>query len=364
MIKAIILDDEYAAGKHLEEKLRQQNRVEVLAVLHDSSELMVKIDRHKPEVIFMDIDMPGQNGIQLAVTINQLSHPPLIVYVTAHSHYAINAFKVNAVDYLLKPVVSDDLDKTVDKLEARITLLNTQLSKHLKKEIHANVLGNLRIFQESKETVIRFKTAKCEELLCFILLNSQQKVSKWQIIDLFWPKQSISNSEASLRSTVYRLNQSFSEIGLDLKVKADKSNYYLSSPVIISDLDELSRITEDELYGLIMNDQIDDVMSLYPGDLLKFKYYSWTSELQSYYSSLIEDKILKVLDRISCISLPVANKLLGMFPYNDQVPAVVLDKIMKCHGSSAVKRLIKSNLDFWKENELHIGLERFIDLLI
>ena len=73
----------------------------------------------KAEVIFLDISMPKTSGMQLAEALHKLKNPPAIVFVTAYSEYALEAFGVDAVDYLMKPVESDRLELALDKVEAR-----------------------------------------------------------------------------------------------------------------------------------------------------------------------------------------------------------------------------------------------------
>ncbi|MBQ3266612.1 MAG: response regulator transcription factor, partial [Atopobiaceae bacterium] len=81
----------------------------------------------RPDVLFMDISMPKTTGMQLAEALHRLKNPPAIVFVTAYSEYALEAFDVDAVDYLMKPVETDRLERALDKVQAR---LKPQTSAH------------------------------------------------------------------------------------------------------------------------------------------------------------------------------------------------------------------------------------------
>src|SRR5262249_26152018 len=116
MIRAYIVDDERLAVQRLVRLLEQTGRVEVVGSTVDPEEAAVFLDDHGVDVLFLDIQMPGLSGFEL---IERLDRPPAIVFATAYDAYALNAFRVNAVDYLLKPVDSEALGEALDRLERR-----------------------------------------------------------------------------------------------------------------------------------------------------------------------------------------------------------------------------------------------------
>ena len=118
-MRAMIVDDEAPARSELRFLLEETGRVESITEASSAREAVEKLMEAKAEVIFLDISMPKTSGMQLAEALHKLKNPPAIVFVTAYSEYALDAFGVDAVDYLMKPVESDRLELALDKVEAR-----------------------------------------------------------------------------------------------------------------------------------------------------------------------------------------------------------------------------------------------------
>ncbi|GHN01038.1 DNA-binding response regulator [Cytophagales bacterium WSM2-2] len=117
MLKAIIVDDERSGREMLETLLSSSfsQRIKVVALCQNVDEGVRAIQTHSPDVVFLDIEMPNESGFELIEKVNPLS--AAIVFVTAYSQHAVQAFKVNALDYLLKPVQREELERTITRLE-------------------------------------------------------------------------------------------------------------------------------------------------------------------------------------------------------------------------------------------------------
>lgn len=120
MIKALIIEDEKKAADMLEIMLRRnQQDVEVMDKCPDLPAGVRSIKRHKPDIVFLDIEMPGYSGLQLMEFFNEEEVDFSVVFTTAFNEYAIKAFEVSAIDYLLKPIQIDKLNAAVDKFRKR-----------------------------------------------------------------------------------------------------------------------------------------------------------------------------------------------------------------------------------------------------
>lgn len=122
MLKAIIVDDEPHARSEMRYLLEGTGEVEVVAEAASVRQAIDRLNNCRCDAIFLDIGLPDASGIQLAEALNQLRRPAAVVFVTAHSEYAVEAFKVNAVDYLLKPVDPARLDVTIERVSDYIDL--------------------------------------------------------------------------------------------------------------------------------------------------------------------------------------------------------------------------------------------------
>src|ERR1700694_1310164 len=113
MIKAIIIDDERLARNELKKLLLDFPEIEVIAEAANANEGVEKIDSLRPDLIFLDIQMPGKTGFDM---LSELERIPNVIFTTAYDEYALKAFEVNALDYLLKPVEPKRLADAIQKL--------------------------------------------------------------------------------------------------------------------------------------------------------------------------------------------------------------------------------------------------------
>ncbi|MEC8787599.1 MAG: response regulator, partial [Pseudomonadota bacterium] len=117
VIKTIVVDDEPLARKGLRARLERHDDVQVLAECQNGLEAVSSISQHRPDLVFLDIQMPGLNGFQVIHKLRELKQPiPMIVFVTAYDSYAIKAFDVHALDYLLKPADDERLGAALNKV--------------------------------------------------------------------------------------------------------------------------------------------------------------------------------------------------------------------------------------------------------
>ncbi len=112
-MKTIIVDDERLARKELKKLLENYEWIEIIDEAENGEEAVEKINQHKPDLVFLDIQMPEMDGFEV---LNHLDVYPLIVFVTAYDEYAAHAFDVDAFDYLLKPIEHHRLQQLMDKL--------------------------------------------------------------------------------------------------------------------------------------------------------------------------------------------------------------------------------------------------------
>ncbi len=121
MLSAMIVDDEAPARSELRYLLEQSGRVESIVEASGAREAVQKLMDGRPDVLFLDIRMPKTDGMSLAEALHKLKNPPAIVFVTAYGEYALKAFEVEAIDYLVKPVEEERLVAALDKVAAHAT---------------------------------------------------------------------------------------------------------------------------------------------------------------------------------------------------------------------------------------------------
>ena len=122
MLKAMIVDDEAPARSELRFLLDELGQTEVVAEAASVREAIEKLKEYPCDVMFLDINMPEATGLQLADALQHLKFPPAVVFVTAYSEFALDAFKVHAIDYLVKPVESERLAQAIARVREHVAL--------------------------------------------------------------------------------------------------------------------------------------------------------------------------------------------------------------------------------------------------
>ncbi|WP_407333507.1 LytR/AlgR family response regulator transcription factor [Enterovibrio sp. 27052020O] len=155
-MRALIADDEPLLRHHLSKLLGElSTNIEVVASVKDGIEAVEKIKQLTPDVVFLDIRMPGLDGLEVATAINQLDVLPHIVFVTAYDHYAIEAFEKGAIDYLVKPIDETRLQKTCERLE-------NQFEQSLNRDDLIQLIAKTQVKRETPLTWL--KAAKGEDI--------------------------------------------------------------------------------------------------------------------------------------------------------------------------------------------------------
>jgi two-component system LytT family response regulator len=122
-LRVVVVDDEPLARDLLAQYLAEQDGVELVASCRDGFEAVKAISEHAPDVVLLDIQMPKLSGFEV---LELLEERPQVVFTTAHDEFAIRAFDVAAVDYLLKPIDSERLGKALDRARGRVESRETQ----------------------------------------------------------------------------------------------------------------------------------------------------------------------------------------------------------------------------------------------
>jgi two-component system LytT family response regulator len=116
-MKAIIVDDERLARNELKSLLSEFPDIEILEECDSADSAIIAVDKLKPDVVFLDIHMPGKDGFGV---LEELDYMPHVIFITAYDEYAIKAFDVNALDYLLKPIQTERLKEAIGKVKEEV----------------------------------------------------------------------------------------------------------------------------------------------------------------------------------------------------------------------------------------------------
>jgi len=129
-IRALVVDDEPIARHSIVRLLRDDTEIELLGECGDGASAVASIREQAPDLVFLDIQMPAMNGIEVAAAIGY-EHLPATVFVTAYEQYAVRAFEANAVDYLVKPFSRERFRETLQRAKSRVRSASASTSDHV-----------------------------------------------------------------------------------------------------------------------------------------------------------------------------------------------------------------------------------------
>jgi len=131
-MRTLIVDDERLARNELKRLLEPYTKIEIVGEAANADEALILIDELQPELLFLDIQMPGRNGFELLSSIEGKS--PEVIFTTAYDEYAIKAFEFNALDYLLKPIDNERLKETIHRIEENQAIPESSAIHHERTE--------------------------------------------------------------------------------------------------------------------------------------------------------------------------------------------------------------------------------------
>lgn len=199
----IIIDDEPPARERLSRLLLEFPQVfKLIETAQNGTEALEKIRIHRPDLIFLDIEMPGLNGFEL---LEKLENIPIVIFCTAYDHYSLKAFETNSIDYLMKPVRKERLEKTVLKLQNVSLNLSQASIKELLKKLNDNQ-EQTEITTLTVKEKDRMRFIKLEDILYFESLDKYVTVyteGRKQLCE-----QSLGQLEAKLPKEFIRIKRS------------------------------------------------------------------------------------------------------------------------------------------------------------
>ncbi|HZG73337.1 MAG TPA: response regulator, partial [Chondromyces sp.] len=294
MIRTIIIDDEELSIISLRKKLQRFPIIDVVKTYNSHKQLLSDLKHEKVDAIFLDIEMPGISGMDLSEEILNIQSSIQIVFVTAHSEYALQAFEINSMDYLLKPVTSNRLAKTIDRLVKSLEGKKgcpSQESHHIHLDIKC--FNELQVFHQNK--TVHFKTAKVKELFAFLLTHYNTYVNRDLIIEKLWPDQEYNKSKIYLHTCFSHLRKTLHELGYPKCITFSNSSYILSLDHFYCDAIEFTRIVRDlKTLDPTNIETAEKAVQLYTGSFLALNGFDWAYSYAQNYEGMLMDLLDKL----------------------------------------------------------------------
>lgn len=280
-MKAIIVDDERLALKKMEKLLQEQAeagiKLELIGAFQDPYSAIAVTESQMPHLAFLDIEMPEINGFELAERLLQIQPHLQIIFVTAYQEYAVKAFEVNAIDYLLKPVHHGRLAKTLQRViesSSKMVVNNSQTTRNQAKLCCLQSLHYLD--QNGAQQYFPWKTLKAPELFAYLVHYRDKTISKQLLIDLLWPEYDAERATTQLHTAIYQIRKIIKTAGLDLEIKYKDEGYRLIWGELKLDVEEWEiSVTQAQVVTSETLDEHRSILALYTGDFLEEHRYLW-----------------------------------------------------------------------------------------
>lgn len=275
-MRAIIIDDEKYALESFERMLHKYD-VTVCAAFQDPRQAVAAAAQMKADAAFIDMEMPGLNGLETAERLLALQPDIQIVFVTAYDQYAVEAFELAAVDYVMKPVQPKRLEQTLARL-MRDRRTSEQQTKPADRP-------TLRFFHEleymtedGRRIDMPWRTTKAKEMFAYLLHVGGMTVSKEALIDLLWPEQDEEKALTNLHTTVYLIRRMLKCLSMELPVTLayGSGGYRLDAAGLATDKEIWEAEIREALADSAQNPlRIVSLLDKCRGDYLEKEGYLW-----------------------------------------------------------------------------------------
>ena len=231
MIRIAAVDDEPHVLDRLERMLEGITDVRLCGRCADAESMLDGLQREPADAVFLDINLPGMGGLELGDRILELWPDVAVIFVTAYGEHAVEAFAMEAADYIVKPLTSERLQKTLQRLRTRFPDV-TQVSNGPKLALRC--FSRLSIEVDGKPLPVHH--AKVRELLAFLSLQQGQPIAWDRIADALWPDAPADKAHANFHVTSYQLRKLLTAHGIGQLYVSERGNYRLDLSGVQFDL--------------------------------------------------------------------------------------------------------------------------------
>lgn len=369
-MKVILIDDEPVMHLIMRKMLVKHPEVQVAGAFTDTRAAASFLSENKDiGLAFVDISMSGENGLAFAAEMEKSGSKVQIVFVTSHKQFALQAYELSVVDYLVKPVSQERLERTVNRvLAGRDSIREGQRQEAAAKganEIVITALGDFAIQNESGR--VKWISSKSAELFAYLLLYRGKRVARSRLVTDIFGGMTRDNAEKYLNTTVYQLRKSLEPFGLRETVRSENDGYVLELSGAIIDYETFERQMERQ--AGVESDNVDNLLKverLYTGDLFGSKAYVWAIQETERLAELYASFVKRLADTLlSQGNTNAASKLLVKLYARNSLDESVVSLLMKVHAREENKKGLTSQYtDYVKLLNRELGIRPSKELLL
>lgn len=314
-LKTILVDDEIKALERVQRLAVGIPELEIVGTFQKSGEALEYLQTNPVDLALLDIEMPDMTGLELAEAILESKPEIDTVFVTAYDRYALEAFQANAVGYLLKPIEQQDLKLQIDRiLKKKMTFQQGLSDQTALQRISLTIqcFGGFYCYKDpGKHELIKWRTAKAEELFALLIHHQGRPVSRDKVLDLLWPDMDFDRASKNLHAISYYIRETLQELGyrdlfvrsggqyqlrLDQVYQLDQLDQLSGARIQVDALEFVSDASQKDLNNMDLG-RLDKLSSLYRGRYLEGKDYDWAVSSAGWFESKCEEMDLIRADR-------------------------------------------------------------------
>jgi two-component SAPR family response regulator len=352
-MRVIVIDDEKAMHLVMNQMLSRIHDVEVAGCYQHPADAMEQIRNEAIDLVFIDINLGHDNGLEVARGLRSAHRELDIVFVTSHKEYAIDSFDSYPLDYMIKPVSQSRLEQTIARAAARIGEKSSVVDVPIGK-LTVRALGGLEVKTEQGEPV-KWISRKSMELFAYLLMHRGSPVSKSRIIEYIYPDMPIKNAAIYINTTVYQLRKSLHASGHKHIIANSLEQYWLLFDPIEADFvmfeDQVSR------FSTLSAENIEAALAcerLYTGELFDERSYVWAApeqirlhELYIRFAKQIGRWLLQHQESEQAARL--IKKLVSRSEWDEETHLLLLEAYGKLGDSAALARHYEHVTDLYQK---------------
>lgn len=272
-METILIDEEQTELELLQKKITQLSSVKVLGAFTDPHEGLIEVSRKQPDILFLDICIPEVNWMKVAKQLKKAIPDMQIVFLATLDKYALEAFDIQADDYLLKPVDYSRLKQAMVKVTSKLSQ---------QKSAPRQMVGCFQSlhfrYEESNQDIvdIHWRTSKAREIFSYLVHKRGKLVRKDVLVDLFWSDMPVKEAYNQLYSTIYQIRKTIKSINYNIQIVNREDSYRLLLNDCLVDVDMWERGIETN--PVITSENIEshkNWLLLYRGDYFEAENYMW-----------------------------------------------------------------------------------------
>lgn len=277
MIRTIVVDDEWYSLLEVCELAQKTGFMSVEGQFQNAADALRESEFIRPQAAFIDIEMPGMDGLTLAEKLLETNPDMKIVFITGWNEYAIPAFELNALDYIMKPVNRNRFEKMAHHLQTELAV-----QKPSGKAVLAiRCFGRFETLENGEP--VPWEWAKAEELFALLALNANTIVPKQVILESLWPNYVSPKFLPILQTSVCKIRNVLSDCVDSVRLTEEGGGYglFLSSDVVCDYQNLWSAVLGFRAGDRRTYQQIYDACKIFEKGLLTSRNYPWTGSYET-----------------------------------------------------------------------------------